>query len=409
MATISTTLKEESNLSYVKALNSVDWSFGDVRNGGIHSFHWYPATFPSAIPGTLIPLLSSPGDLIVDPFCGSSTTGIEAVRLGRSYYGFDTNPIAILISRAKHYFPTRKALLKQFDFEKFSNNWLTPVSYCDHPQESELRSWYHPSTYNELGYLLETIIKIENTELKASLQAVFSSILKSTSSQTKHWGWVCDNVKPKKNEIQYKDAFVAFEKALDSYLNASEFLITDMKHRGVDANRSAIRRRARVRHVDCITGLKSLESGSVPLILTSPPYYGVADYIKSQRLSYLWFDHSEIDALGYKFDDFNELRQIETGSRSHRHRKNSFDLYMDYMRTFFIEAHRVIQENGNLALIIGESNSRQSTTEEIINCASLAGFDLIYRKERNIKHTRRRLMAKVKNEDVLVFSISNKS
>lgn len=123
MVTILMDLKEVDSLNYVEALNKVDWSFKNIRNGGIHNFHWYPATFPSAIPGTLIPLLSSPGDLIVDPFSGSSTTGIEAVRLGRDYVGFDTNPIAVLMARAKHYFPSDKVIYKQLSFNDFTNNW----------------------------------------------------------------------------------------------------------------------------------------------------------------------------------------------------------------------------------------------------------------------------------------------
>lgn len=404
MATTSAALKELNSLSYVSDLGKVDWSFKNLRNGGIHSFHWYPATFPSAIPGTLIPLLSSPGDLVVDPFCGSSTTGIETVRQGRNYLGFDTNPVAVLISRAKHYFPTSKSLYLQSDLDNFTNCWpIDPPPFADHPQKTELCHWYHPRTLNELGFLLESIIKIENKQLRACYQAVFSSILKSTSSQSKHWGWVCDNVKPKEDEIQYKNAFATFEKALANYIDATEFLITDMRQRGVEANRDVIRKRATIRHIDCIEGLQSLDDESAPLILTSPPYYGVTDYIKSQRLSYLWFDHEIFNVLGYKFGNFQELRKNETGSRSHRHRKNSFELYINYMRKFFIEAYRVTRGNGKLALILGESNSRQSTSEEIIECAKSSGFKLAYRKERDIKKTRRRLMAKVKSEDVLVF------
>jgi len=39
--------------------------------------------------------LTKPGDLVVDPFCGWSTVGVVARRLGRRYYGCDNSPIAI--------------------------------------------------------------------------------------------------------------------------------------------------------------------------------------------------------------------------------------------------------------------------------------------------------------------------
>lgn len=39
--------------------------------------------------------LTMPNDLVVDPFCGWSTVGVVARRLGRRYYGCDTSPVAI--------------------------------------------------------------------------------------------------------------------------------------------------------------------------------------------------------------------------------------------------------------------------------------------------------------------------
>jgi len=41
------------------------------------------------------------GDYLLDPFCGSGTTILEAHRLGINAVGFDLNPLAVYISRAK--------------------------------------------------------------------------------------------------------------------------------------------------------------------------------------------------------------------------------------------------------------------------------------------------------------------
>lgn len=49
------------------------------------------ATFPSALVEPCILAGSKPGDLVLDPFAGSGTTGEVALRHGRRFIGFDLN------------------------------------------------------------------------------------------------------------------------------------------------------------------------------------------------------------------------------------------------------------------------------------------------------------------------------
>jgi DNA modification methylase len=49
----------------------------------------HPAVFPSKIPNWFIKLFSKEGDIVLDPFCGSGTTVIEARKLNRNYLGID--------------------------------------------------------------------------------------------------------------------------------------------------------------------------------------------------------------------------------------------------------------------------------------------------------------------------------
>ncbi len=44
---------------------------------------------------------SDPGDLVVDPFAGSGTTGEAAARLGRDYLLVDENPDAVRVMRER--------------------------------------------------------------------------------------------------------------------------------------------------------------------------------------------------------------------------------------------------------------------------------------------------------------------
>ena len=49
----------------------------------------HPARFPAALPEFFVKLLTEPGDLIVDPFAGSNTTGAVAETLGRRWIAID--------------------------------------------------------------------------------------------------------------------------------------------------------------------------------------------------------------------------------------------------------------------------------------------------------------------------------
>ncbi len=52
----------------------------------------HPAPFPVQLPERLIQLYTFAGDLVLDPFMGSGSTGVAAVQTGRRFAGFDTDP-----------------------------------------------------------------------------------------------------------------------------------------------------------------------------------------------------------------------------------------------------------------------------------------------------------------------------
>lgn len=58
----------------------------------------YPAQKPIRLISRCLEATTNPGDLIVDPFAGSSSTGLAAIKLGRRYIGCDRDPLAIEIS-----------------------------------------------------------------------------------------------------------------------------------------------------------------------------------------------------------------------------------------------------------------------------------------------------------------------
>lgn len=59
------------------------------------------ATFPEALPEKCIKAGSKIGDTILDPFCGSGTTGQVAIQLGRSFIGIELNPTYAQLARQR--------------------------------------------------------------------------------------------------------------------------------------------------------------------------------------------------------------------------------------------------------------------------------------------------------------------
>ena len=61
----------------------------------------HPAPFPVELPQRLIDLYTYRGDLVLDPFIGAGTTAVAAVRTGRHFIGFDTDPGYLALARQR--------------------------------------------------------------------------------------------------------------------------------------------------------------------------------------------------------------------------------------------------------------------------------------------------------------------
>lgn len=77
------TIAKEEFLEWTKSV----WTFPAVSARSIG----HPAPFPEELPHRLIKLYSFKDDIILDPFLGSGTTSLSALKNNRNYVGYDTN------------------------------------------------------------------------------------------------------------------------------------------------------------------------------------------------------------------------------------------------------------------------------------------------------------------------------
>jgi len=61
----------------------------------------HPAPFPVELPERLIHLYTYVGDTVLDPFLGSGSTAVAAVRTGRRYIGVDTDPEYVALAEER--------------------------------------------------------------------------------------------------------------------------------------------------------------------------------------------------------------------------------------------------------------------------------------------------------------------
>jgi site-specific DNA-methyltransferase (adenine-specific) len=61
----------------------------------------HSATFPVELPAWFIKLFTKPDDIVLDPFMGSGTTALAAIRLSRNFVGIDINKEYVEIARKR--------------------------------------------------------------------------------------------------------------------------------------------------------------------------------------------------------------------------------------------------------------------------------------------------------------------
>jgi len=87
------TIARDEFLAYTKSV----WSFPTESAKRVG----HPAPFPEELPYRLIQLYTFEGDVVLDPFCGSGTTCIAALKTGRHYVGFDINEDYVKLARER--------------------------------------------------------------------------------------------------------------------------------------------------------------------------------------------------------------------------------------------------------------------------------------------------------------------
>lgn len=314
------------------SLKNINWNFheksvfspNEMRPFKCSTYHWCPATFIPEIPFTLIEVLTSQNAVVYDPFGGIGTTYFQALLLNRKPVTNDIckinvefiRSLFVLLNPAADINMSKwkvKSIVSRFDKAKD----YTAVEH-GHVQMSELRPWYSSKTFNELAFLFAEYSNCADPFTKAATWISISSIMETVSSQQRGWGCIADNVLPKPEQIKDHEVISLFATRLNRLLTGVSSQLK-LVLPGYSEIYGEVSTHETVLYRD-IRECTEVENTSVDLVVTSPPYPNMTDYVKSRRLSYYF--------LGI---DLTSDLKMEIGARSRRQTKNSLDKYSSDM------------------------------------------------------------------------------
>lgn len=254
----------------------------------VHGFHSYPARMHPLTAARLIAELSRPGQSVLDPFAGSGTVLVEARRAGRRGVGYDVNPLSAELSWLKTLGP--------------SDGWLAELSaaaaqvaaHADSRRERKAgatqrygeadRAAFAPHVLLELDGLRDGISRTEAPELRRALFLVLSALLTKVSQRG---GDSSPGARDKRIAPGFPSRFFVKKSA-------------ELCQRLADYRRSLPSEAPAVRFtLGDARKLPGLAARSISLVVSSPPYPGVYDYLShhDDRLRWLSLSSAAFEKL----------------------------------------------------------------------------------------------------------------
>ncbi len=327
---------------------NIDFNFDNTNTSYLtHSLHPYPAKFPPKLPRTILSKFGSKGQTVLDPFCGSGTTLVEARLLGFNAIGVDVNGLASLLSKVKST-PLNTDEINEVNFyislvKNESDKWKTNRPAIRVKQISSINHWFQNNVAEELTFLVDLVDTIDKSNVRDFLKIVISSIIVRVSNQESDTRFAAKNKNIPNNftfqlfilrATEYLERVYAFSNQLD-YDSTLKVINTDSRN------------------------LNMFADNSIDLIITSPPYANTYDYYLYHKFRKLWLNI-----------DVDYARNNEIGSRrEYSSLKKPAEQWTKDLKICFSEMHRLIRKNGLVFIIIGDSiiNKQLIKIDDVIN------------------------------------------
>lgn len=307
---------------------------GSAEGHPIHRLHPYPAKYIPRLPREVLVEHTNERNTVLDPFCGSGTTLVEAALLGRKSVGVDSNPIAALVSAAKTTALSDEQLTILTGLaSEIRGKGIEPSAKAKSTLRFEnAEHWFQPNMARELVWIRSRVRAVGDPDARRFAECVLSSIVTACSNQD-------SDTRYKAVEKNLSDGYAIgrFIRRLDEGI----IWISDFS-----SDPRARKNRPRVLNEDVATlSAEMLPDNSIDLVVTSPPYPNSYDYYLYHKLRML--------VLGL---DFKEAQRQEIGSRyEHSSRKAPIDTFIARMRPVMSNVARTLKPSKLAYLFVGDS------------------------------------------------------
>ena len=229
-----------------------------------HNFYKYPARFAPDFARQAIQAFTKPGETVLDPFCGSGTTIVEAMSAGRRAAGFDVSSLAAFISR------TKTTSLSPRDKRQLTE-WLAIVQAVRRPvahlTKFENLDYYQRNLPANVQSFFTTILELLDL-LPHDRQRRFVRLTLLTVGQ-----WALDCRKP---NLTWRELRSKLCEKLPLFIDGHDRFFSGVAE-STGLPRCQIKSVRRIFNCSAEHGHQALPREWLPakLILTSPPYPGV--------------------------------------------------------------------------------------------------------------------------------------
>lgn len=395
---------------------------------GRNPVHPFPARMS---PGIALEALNKPGRKlrVLDPMMGSGTVLAVARSLGHHATGVDLDPLAVLISKVWTTSIDPEAVTQRGavvltrarrHFKRLGTGDAYP-SNADSETKEFLRYWFDDYARRQLAALAKAIGRVHNTVERNVLWCAFSRLI-ITKQAGASLALDLSHSRP------HKYFHAAPIKPFSKFKDALKTVTANAPKRGTNAiGPSATTLRGDARDL-------KIKSGSIDLVLTSPPYLNAIDYMRCSKFTLVW--------MGYSLAEIRKLRSTSVGSEVSLPKQELnemisgvlqelklrpalksrdlaiFSRYIQDMHSAVAEVARVLAPSGRAIYVMGNSSVRGTFVRNsavIEAVATRIGLRLVEKRTRLLPPNRRylpppstrnagpKLAARMRQEVVMAF------